>query len=83
MPGGSHRIIEDYKLKAEIEQLVNLKLQGDELAKGSRIKMISDFIDKELSRLESGGVNFDSKSNSIEPLNDIFRNTLKEVWKSI
>lgn len=78
-----NRMIEDFKLKAEIEHLVNLKLQGDELAKGPRIEMISDFIDKELSRLESEGVNFDSKSNSIEPLNDIFRNTLKEVWKSI
>jgi len=78
-----NRIIEDFKLKAEIEQLVNLKLQGDELAKGPRVKMISDFIDKELSRLESEGVNFDSKSNPIEPLNDIFRDTLKEVWRSI
>ena len=78
-----NRIIEDFKLKAEIEQLVNLKLQGDELAKGPRVKMISDFIDNELSRLESIGINFDSKSNSIEPLNDIFRATLKEVWQSI
>ena len=77
------RIVEDSKLKTEIKQLVTLKLQGDELAKGPRVKMISDFIDTELSRLESEGVNFDSKSNLIEPLNDIFRDTLKEVWKSI
>ncbi|MEO5886389.1 MAG: nucleotidyltransferase domain-containing protein [Anaerolineales bacterium] len=78
-----NRIIEDFKLKAEIEQLVNLKHQGNELAKGPRVKMISDFIDNELSRLESIGINFDSKSNPIEPLNDIFRDTLKEVWQSI
>jgi len=78
-----NRMIEDIKLKAEIEQLVTLKLQGDELAKGPRLRMISDFIERELSRLESSSINFDSKSNPIEPLNDIFRVTLKEVWQSI
>jgi uncharacterized protein len=77
------RIVEDIKLKAEIEQLVSLKLQGDELAKGPRVKIISDFIEKELLRLGSNAINFASKSNPIEPLNDIFRATLKEVWQSI
>ena len=77
------RIIEDSSLRSEIERLITLKLQGDELSMGPRVEVISDFIAGELSRLDANGVNFDSKSNLIEPLNDIFRDTLKEVWKAV
>lgn len=75
------KLITSPKLRTEIEKLIELKRQGAELDRGPRIAVISDFIEKELARLEKDSVNFSKKTVPVEPLNDLFRSALREVWE--
>ena len=74
------RLVTSPTLQAEIEKLVEAKLQGAELDYGPCIAPISKFIENELSRLESNRVNYKKQTPSLEPLNELFRAVLKEVW---
>ena len=73
-------IVTDERLKAAIEALLIAKEQGDELAYGPRIPVISEFIDQEIKRLEGKQFNGAAEKQSLDILNDLFRQTLVEVW---
>lgn len=69
------------KLKAEIYQLLDRKMKGDELDLEPRIDVINDFIDTEIPRFEDFIKNV--KHESLDPtdkLDALFRKTLSEVW---
>ncbi|CAM3276511.1 nucleotidyltransferase domain-containing protein [Filibacter tadaridae] len=74
-------MVPEGELKNEIEHLLKRKITGDELDIEPRIEVINDFLENEIIRLEAY-----IKTLSIEaedPTNDLdnlFRNTLKEVW---
>jgi predicted nucleotidyltransferase len=56
------------------------KRSGKELDVGPRIPAIGDFIDQELGRLEQNPLILPSSPIPIEPLDDLFQETLREVW---
>ena len=74
--------IGDVTLRAALDDLVAAKRAGVELDRGPRIPAISDFIANEMARLESTTCNQAAAGQDIERLNQLFRSTLKEVWKS-
>lgn len=75
--------ISDSILKDEINSLLMRKKNGEELEKGNRIKVIDDFIIEKLNYFKNflAGYQFSQSINN-DLLNNIFRNTLKEVWKN-
>ena len=75
-------IVTDKNLKIAIEKLVKDKKEGKELSYGERIPVIDEFIEREINRLKKKKINFNHKPKlpSSEILNEIFRNSLKEVW---
>ncbi|MCM0755966.1 nucleotidyltransferase domain-containing protein [Desulfovibrio aminophilus] len=69
----------DIRVKAEIDSLVQRKIQGDELAQGARIDVLNRFIDGELERLDRIEPPA-ADASEVEPLNRIFRETLIAAW---
>ncbi len=67
-------------LRDAIHFLIEKKSEGAELDRGLRIPNISDFITTELRRLEETKFAKTPKVLSIEPLNELFRLELKEVY---
>ena len=66
-------------LRRDIAKLQQQKQQGQELDKGIRIPSISIFIQEELEKLVASDLN--SENNlSYEPLNELFRDTLRRIW---
>lgn len=53
-----------------------------ELDYGPRIDVISDFVEGELERFESYSVDYEKHSAPVEKLDEIFLETLTEVWGS-
>ncbi len=76
-----NRLIEDEELKQKINELVIAKKAGEELAKGPRIPVISNFIDHEIKRLEQKQFAAALDKQPVETLNELFRSTLAEVWE--
>jgi predicted nucleotidyltransferase len=75
--------IDDPGLRSAIDALVNAKRRGAELDRGPRDSVISDFLESQLSRLESGeGLPRGTSAPGLEELNTTFRETLREVWHS-
>ena len=73
--------IPDGILKDKINNLLIKKKTGEELNKGTRIKIIDDFIEEKLLHFKEFIKNYNySSSSDVEELNTLFRNTLKEVW---
>lgn len=73
--------IDDVLIKEEINQLLIKKKNGDELELGDHIEVLDDFIIKKLEHFKIFLNDFDFiNSPDVDYLNDIFRNTLKEVW---
>ncbi|NUO09780.1 MAG: nucleotidyltransferase domain-containing protein [Candidatus Brocadia sp.] len=68
------------ELKREIENLINAKMLGEELDYGPRIPVISNFIDKEIERLEGKQFADGTHPCSADQLNGLFRFALDEVW---
>jgi uncharacterized protein len=72
--------VSDASVRGAIDELLVAKRFGVELDQGPRIPVLSDFIQREMDRLES----FDSARPAplppVESLNELFRSTLKEVW---
>ncbi|TVL98477.1 MAG: hypothetical protein CV087_21220 [Candidatus Brocadia sp. WS118] len=68
------------ELRQEIEKLIKSKEQGEELDYGPRIPVISNFIDREIERLEGKQFTDDTDQCSADQLNDLFRSALDEVW---
>lgn len=77
-----HRTVDSPELKSEIERLVAAKRGGEELDRGPRIEVISDYIERELARLE--GIQFGDKyikpARPVEEFNQVFRAALDEIW---
>lgn len=70
------------ELTSEIDKLVEAKRQGEELDRGPRIDVISDYIERELARLESVqfGDEYIRPAGPIDDYNLLFRAALEEVW---
>jgi hypothetical protein len=58
-----------------------LKIKGAELDEGPEMPAISEFIERELPRLEQAAGNQPKCQLAAEDLNVLFRDTLDEVWR--
>ena len=67
-------------IREAIDRLLVMKKQGLEKERGPRIPEINNFLDTAITRFEER-INQQKKVVSpIEPLNDLFRKMLDEVW---
>ena len=69
------------ELKNEIEHLLQRKIIGDELDIEPQIKVINEFLDSEMIRLEAyiKTIKVEVEDPTLK-LDNLFRDTLKEVW---
>jgi predicted nucleotidyltransferase len=67
-------------LRAEIDDLLARKIAGDELAEGPRLPAVHAFVTAEMDRLEAVAAGLSKARPDPEPLNELFRQTLREVW---
>lgn len=65
---------------AAIDELLEEKRAGVELNRGARIPPLGEFIESELGRLESAAPPVATPAASIAELNELFTETLDEVW---
>lgn len=72
--------VPDPTLRKAIDDLVSTKRSGAELDRGPRIPAVSDFIEREIARLEQTASDRPSAAPPTEALNELFRGTLNEVW---
>lgn len=75
-------VVTEHELKTAIHDLLVYKRAGAELDRGPRIPVISNFIDRELTRLEKTKFTITKSPFSIEMLNQIFRIGLAESWET-
>lgn len=73
-------IIEDQELKATINDLIARKRDGCELDDGPKIPRISDFIAREIERLEKKVVDHSEHKPTTDKLNEVFRASVNEAW---
>ena len=77
------KLVTDSKLRTEIDRLLSAKRAGAELERGPRIEPISEFIEQELERWEKNEiVNHTRPAASANKLDELFRKSLGEVWRS-
>ena len=76
-----HRVIESPDLTRAVLLLVERKKQGAELDRGPRIPVISEFIERELARLETKVMPPKDANPGSERLNVLFREALETVWR--
>ncbi len=74
------RLVTSPPLRKAIEDLLAVKRAGEEVGRGPRIPPISDFIQKELERLETKHVDVEDVKSDIEGLNVFFREARDELW---
>ena len=75
-----HQLLDEGELKTTIEQLVADKKAGKELDKGPRIDIISNYIDKELTRLQQIASDQSISQPPSNTLNSFFRWTLDAIY---
>lgn len=75
------KILKDSKLTSAIQDLIQKKKRGNELDRGKRIPVLSDFIDYELKSLSANHIK-QTDSIDIIKLDELFHQSLKEVWDS-
>ena len=73
-------IVKNERLKKSINDLINKKKAGEELAWGNKIPEISDYLETEIDRLKKKEFNFKKNIADSEKLNNVFRLALNEVW---
>ncbi|RPJ20944.1 MAG: nucleotidyltransferase domain-containing protein [Planctomycetaceae bacterium] len=73
------RILDDGELKTAVQDMVRRKKDGDELARGPRIPIISDFLERELARLSEKPAPPATRT-STDDLDRVFRRCLIEVY---
>jgi predicted nucleotidyltransferase len=73
------RVLDEGELKTAVEDLVRRKRQGDELSRGPRIPIISDFLERELARLADKPAPAPTRS-STDDLDQVFRRCLSEIY---
>lgn len=72
------------ELKEEVVQLLQRKLKGNEVDFEFRIDTINQFVEKEIERIDEYVKSLKTEvKDSTERLNELFRHTLREVWKTI
>ncbi len=77
------KLVTDPKLRVEIDRLLSAKRAGAELERAPRIKPISEFIEQELERWGKNEiVNYTRPAASANKLDELFRKSLGEVWRS-
>ena len=74
------QLVADGELKTAIAELMELKKAGQELDRGARIPIISEYIESELKRLETELASLKAPKPATEKLNEVFRYTLDTVW---
>lgn len=76
------KVVDLPELKGEIGKLVKSKRRGEELDRRPRIAVISDFVEAELTRLESKQFEheYDKPVGPVHEFNRVFRAALDEVW---
>lgn len=75
-----NEVLESIDLREKIIELIEAKRAGKELDDGPRIPEIGDFIDSELSRLETKEFGEETNKQPMAALNELFRSSLTEVW---
>ncbi len=73
------KLLPSGSLRTAIEALIEKKRAGDELARGPRIPVLSDFIKCELERL-SKGILASSNKAPVEKTDYVFRLSLQRIW---
>ncbi|MBM7584254.1 putative nucleotidyltransferase [Bacillus pakistanensis] len=74
-------VVPSGKLKEEITILLKRKMLGDELNLEPQVDIINEFLDQEISRLQTYAKTIKMKiPDSTMQLNRLFQNTLDEVW---
>lgn len=74
-------MVDDQELTIEISRLLKRKKNGEELDTEQKIPVINDFLDKEIEYFNNELKEFSSKRiPGTAKLNQLFRDTLKEVW---
>jgi len=73
-------IVTDTQLRRAIDELVSAKRAAVEMDRGPRIPIISDFIEEEIKRFDNIAASIPKQDTSNQALNELFRNTLTEVW---
>lgn len=71
------QVVDSPALRQAIERLVEAKRKGEELDRGPRIPVISEFARLEDERFEH---DYDVPKPPIREFNKVFRATLQEVW---
>ena len=71
---------DDRRLHAEIEALLALKRQRPEMGLADRIEVLNEFIECELDRLEATSAVSGARSETLPPLDALFRDCLRDAW---
>jgi uncharacterized protein len=74
------KTVTEAQLRKAIDDLIVAKRAALEMDRGPRIPVISEFIEEEIKRFENGPENLPKQDTSNRALNELFRNTLTEVW---
>ena len=67
-------------LVAEVNRLMELKKSGDELGRGPRIAILSEFLEKELAHRQENPIVLTKTAPDMEKLNRLFLEILGEIW---
>jgi len=76
-----NRTVESEELKLAISELLWRKTSGQELDRGPRLPVISEFVETELERLGSKKPDGAGIKADTEKLDKLFRSALEEVWQ--
>jgi predicted nucleotidyltransferase len=74
------KTVEEPDVALAIAQLLEKKRAGVELDRGPRVPALSSFIEREIARHEDDGVRRRKPDIRTEPLSELFRKGLTEVW---
>lgn len=75
-----NRTVESEELKSAISELLWRKMSGQELDRGPRLPIISEFVETELEGLGSKKPDGGGFKPDTEKLDELFRSALEEVW---
>jgi uncharacterized protein len=73
-------MVRDAEMRAEIDRLLVRKRSGEEMRPEPRIPIISDFIEREMARLQTARHNFPRPEADSEGLDRLFRWSIETVW---
>jgi uncharacterized protein len=73
-------VVTDSDLRRAINLLLEAKKSGAELDRGPKIPAIGRFIEEEMDRLQNYTASKPSAAPSVDLLNELFRESLREVW---